>query len=176
MRGSLNRISIRSTGLTPNRGHVLADRFCFPCALGKTGLTVNKREGDGATSILVTRPLYGFYRADREAKPRSRLAFRPLHRAMGWCDAPNHPSYNQLVRLPFSTSHEEMWRQDALYDLIVVLDINISLRKTGRGSALFMHVARPGYLPTEGCIALSKPDFKQLLTGLSPNTRIQIGR
>ena len=175
LHGALNKICIKSSGQKQSRGHLLADKCAFPCALGKTGLTRTKQEGDGATPRLLTRPLYGFYRADREAKPRSRLPFYPLRSNMGWCDAPAHPSYNRLVHLPCPDSHENMWREDALYDLVLVLDINFSERIRGRGSALFIHVTRPGYLPTDGCIALSKPHLRQILNGLTRQTRIRIG-
>ncbi|WP_244574533.1 L,D-transpeptidase [Cohaesibacter sp. ES.047] len=148
----------------------------FPVALGRRGMTSKKREGDGGTPITVTRPLYGFYRADRENRPRSILPFTPIHAGMGWCDSPDHASYNRLVRLPFSTSHERMMREDNLYDLVVVLDINITKRTRNKGSALFMHVAREGYKPTEGCIALDKRDLRLVLAHMGPQTQIRIVR
>ena len=157
-----------------NHGYCVTGPYVFACALGKTGFTAFKREGDGATPVTQTKPLYGFYRPDREAKPSSALPFMPLSKSMAWCDATTHPSYNRLVKLPFGASHEILWRDDSLYDLLVVLDINISTRQKGRGSALFMHVAREGYKPTEGCIALAKPDLRLLLQSMSTNSHIRI--
>lgn len=137
-------------------------------------MTSSKREGDGATPIIVTKALYGFYRKDKGPKPNSQLAFLPIQQHWGWCDDAGHPNYNRLVSKPFGASHEELWRQDALYDLVVVLDINITHRIRGKGSALFMHVARDGFLPTEGCIALEKRDLYRLLTIMDSDTKIII--
>lgn len=83
---------------------------------------------------------------------------------MGWCDAPSDPNYNRQVRYPYRASAEALWRDDGLYDLVAVLDYNVRPRVRGRGSAIFMHVARPGYLPTEGCIALRKDHLRRLLS------------
>ena len=158
------------------KGVLCVGNKAVPCALGKRGLTAFKREGDGKTPIIKSRALFGFYRTDRENLPRCPLLFRPIRQDMVWCDDPDHPSYNRLARLPFGASCERMWRDDALYDLVVVLDINISQRKKHGGSALFMHVARNGHLPTEGCVALDKPDLRRLLTHLSHDTVISIAR
>lgn len=156
------------------KGFVIAHNMAFPCALGKSGMTATKREGDGATPILTTKPLYGFYRADRETKPKTHLDFIPVRRNWGWCDDVDHQSYNRRITKPFGASHEDMWRDDALYDLAVVLDINISQCVRGSGSALFMHVARENFAPTEGCIALKKRELRRLLTIMGRNTQIVI--
>ncbi|WP_373235774.1 L,D-transpeptidase family protein [Cohaesibacter celericrescens] len=169
-------ITIKKKPLSISQGHCITGSTVFACALGQTGQTAFKQEGDGATPLTHTRPLYGFYRPDRESKPRSTLPFIPISKSMGWCDAIDHPSYNRRVRLPFGASCEAMWRDDSLYDLVVVLDINITQRQKGRGSALFMHVAREGYKPTEGCIALAKQDLRLLLQVMTTNSRIQIIR
>ena len=159
-----------------SRGLLQLGNLIFPVALGRNGMTSHKREGDGATPITLTRPLFGFYRADRESRPCSALPFIPIRDDMGWCDAPDHPSYNRLVNLPFAASHECLKRDDSLYDLVVVLDINITKRVRGQGSALFMHVAREGYKPTEGCIALRKQDLRLVLNHMRPDTSLQIQR
>ena len=169
-------ITCRPKPANPSNGLLQIEKQIFPVSLGRSGLTSSKREGDGATPLLRTRPLYGFYRSDRENKPHSALPFLPIKKSMGWCDAPWHPNYNRLIKRPFKDSHEDMWRDDSLYDLVVVLDINMSTRRQGMGSALFMHVARPGYRPTEGCIALTKRDLRRLLTHIDRNTRIHITR
>jgi L,D-peptidoglycan transpeptidase YkuD (ErfK/YbiS/YcfS/YnhG family) len=92
----------------------------------------------------------------------------------GWCDAAGHRLYNRPVRLPFSASHEAMWREDGLYDLVVELDWNIRPRTQGRGSAIFMHVAQPGYSPTAGCVALGLRDLRRVLSAVSRNCRLVI--
>ena len=167
-------ITIRPKAGDPTRGILGFDKITVPCALGRSGMSITKREGNGATPILTTRPLYGFYRQDRGPKPRSGLPFTPTRPSMGWCDDPKSPNYNRAVTLPYSASAEHLWREDCLYDIILVLDINITSRIKGNGSALFMHVARPIYKPTEGCVGLKKSDLFRLLPFLSPQTRIRI--
>jgi L,D-peptidoglycan transpeptidase YkuD (ErfK/YbiS/YcfS/YnhG family) len=108
------------------------------------------------------------YRADRVASPESALPTEPIAPTDGWCDDPSHADYNRMVRLPHEGSCEELWRQDAVYDLIGVLGWNDAPIERGRGSAIFLHVARPDYAPTEGCVALALGDLRRLLSaGLS---------
>ena len=99
---------------------------------------------------------------------------RPIRPDDGWCDAPYHPRYNRPVGLPFAASHERLWRDDPLYDLVVVLDFNIRPRRQGAGSAIFMHVAKPDFAPTAGCIALQQADLERLLARCGPGTRLLI--
>jgi L,D-peptidoglycan transpeptidase YkuD (ErfK/YbiS/YcfS/YnhG family) len=137
-------------------------------ALGRGGVSGRKREGDGATpaGVLVLRRL--LYRADRIAIPRSPLPRAPLAPEDGWCDDPAHAEYNRQIRLPHPARHEELWRQDGVYDLIGVLGWNDAPVVRGSGSAIFLHVARPDFAPTEGCVALALPDLLALLAaGLS---------
>lgn len=147
----------------------------FPCALGRSGITTQKREGDGASPAGAFMLLGGFYRADRIPRPRTGLPMCPLGPQDGWCDAPKDPRYNQLVSLPFAAGHEKLWRDDQLYDVIVVLDQNIHPRIAGGGSAIFFHIAAPGFTPTEGCIAVSHATMQHALRFARPGSRIQIG-
>lgn len=146
-----------------------------PCALGRSGVTSRKREGDGASPRATLRPLALYVRADRGLPPASALPVRRIRPSDGWCDDPRHRRYNQPVHLPFGASHERMWRDDSLYDLVVDLDWNRRPAVRSRGSAIFLHVARPGLLPTEGCIALPKPVLRRILARMGPGTRIVIG-
>jgi L,D-peptidoglycan transpeptidase YkuD (ErfK/YbiS/YcfS/YnhG family) len=134
-----------------------------PCALGRAGCRARKREGDGATPVGRWPMLRVLYRPDRVPRPRTKLPARPIRESDGWCDAPADRNYNRPVRLPYPASAEAMWRHDGLYDLVVVLDYNVRPRLRGRGSAIFMHVAKPGYAPTEGCIALARPHLLRIL-------------
>jgi L,D-peptidoglycan transpeptidase YkuD (ErfK/YbiS/YcfS/YnhG family) len=135
----------------------------FPCALGRNGRRTGKREGDGATPIGEF-PLRSIrYRPDRGPRPPTWLSATPLRPNDGWCDAAEDRNYNRPVRHPYPASAEEMWRADGLYDLVVVMGYNDRPRVKGRGSAVFMHVARPGMLPTEGCVALTRPHLERLL-------------
>lgn len=147
----------------------------IPVALGPAGIRHDKREGDGATPAGTWRPRQVRWRADHGTRPATQLPVRTTRREDGWCDDPTDGRYNLPVTLPFAPSHEEMWRKDALYDLVVVLDHNARPRKARRGSAVFLHLAREGFEPTAGCIALRRADLKRLLAILTPRTRIKVG-
>ena len=137
-------------------------------AFGKGGIRRDKQEGDGATPLALLPLRRVLYRADRVPPPRCSVPVEPIAATDGWCDDPNRREYNQAVRLPFDGSHEELWRRDPVYDVIGVLGWNDAPVVKGRGSAIFLHVARPDYAPTEGCVALSLPDLTRLLAeGLS---------
>ncbi len=146
----------------------------FPCALGRSGAAPFHSEGDGTTPYGIWPLRCIFYRADRLPRPRSGLPVFPIRPDDGWCDAARDACYNQPVKLPFRASAEHLWREDHLYDLILVPGINDNPVITGRGSALFVHTARPGLLPTEGCIGLKRRDLVRLLPRLSPRSRLII--
>jgi len=146
----------------------------FACVLGKGGVRADKREGDGATPIgrfLLRRV---FYRPDRLAAPASKLPVVALAPSDGWCDDPTDAAYNRPVALPYPAGHEELWRADAVYDVIVQLGHNDDPVVKGAGSAVFMHVARPDRAPTEGCVALSLDDLLLVLEDCGPETAIVI--
>ncbi len=140
----------------------------YRAALGHGGISAQKQEGDGATprgTLPLRRVLY---RADRVPRPRCATGVLPLAPNDGWCDDPADRAYNTLVRLPFDGRHEALWRADAIYDVIGVLGWNDAPVVRGLGSAIFLHVARPDYAPTEGCVALALPDLMAALAaGLS---------
>jgi L,D-peptidoglycan transpeptidase YkuD (ErfK/YbiS/YcfS/YnhG family) len=145
---------------------------CYRAAIGKGGMVPRKTEGDGATPLGLLPLRRILYRADRVARPRAAVAVIPLAPHDGWCDDPADHAYNQPVRLPYAARAEELWRSDPLYDVIAVLGWNDSPIVRNAGSAIFLHVARPDYTPTEGCIALALPDLLAVLaTGL---TAIQV--
>jgi L,D-peptidoglycan transpeptidase YkuD (ErfK/YbiS/YcfS/YnhG family) len=157
-------ITVRRSPLDARRGLLRLEHLTIATALGRSGIGSGKREGDGKTPRSAMRLLYGFYRVDRIARPATRLPMLALKPGMLWCDAPNHPAYNRMVTAPFSASHETLMRDDHLYDVCLVMDWNINCRKRGGGSAIFLHLARPGYSPTEGCVAVSLPDMRRLLS------------
>lgn len=138
-------------------------------AVGSAGIAVKGGEGDGVTprGIFPVREI--FYRADRMAAPRTQLPLRLIQGDDGWCDAPDDPNYNRLVKLPYPASAEHMWREDHLYDLVAVLGYNDNPVVPGRGSAIFVHMARGDYAATHGCVALAYEDLlaaiEQLRTG-----------
>lgn len=159
----MKAITVRPSPSDPHQAILTIGGLTMRAALGRSGIGTFKREGDGLTPRHPLKLLYGFWRADRVARPATRLPMHSLSPRMIWCDAPQHPAYNRLSRLPMAASHESMCRGDHLYDLCVVLDWNVTQRQRGAGSAIFMHLAREGYKPTEGCIALAERDLRRLL-------------
>jgi L,D-peptidoglycan transpeptidase YkuD (ErfK/YbiS/YcfS/YnhG family) len=157
------------------RGNVLeVGAETFRCAVGRTGISTNKKEGDGTTPAGSFPFREVFYRADRLAMPQSHLPVRKLAKTDGWCDDPNDVNYNRLVSLPYAASHEELWRQDDVYDVIVVIGYNDRPVHPQAGSAIFIHVVEEGYIPTSGCIALSLADLLRVLPHLSLESTIRI--
>jgi L,D-peptidoglycan transpeptidase YkuD (ErfK/YbiS/YcfS/YnhG family) len=164
----LRRVLVmRAPKSTRAAGHLIAGPFIMPCALGAGGIRHAKREGDGGTPAGRFRLSGGFFRADRLHRPASALRLAALRRDCGWCDDPTATVYNRRVRLPLAKSHEAMWRQDRLYDVVVVIDYNMAPRRKGRGSAIFLHIAADNYAPTAGCVALSPRDMRRLLPRLA---------
>jgi len=137
-------------------------------------MRVRKREGDGATPAGAWRVRCVLYRADRVRHPRTALAIQAMRPDDGWCDAPADRNYNRLVKHPYPASAERLWRADGLYDVLVVLDYNERPRVRGGGSAIFVHVARPDYAPTEGCIALARRHLERLLERLGRRTALSV--
>jgi len=146
----------------------------FRCALGKGGITRDKQEGDGATPTgrFALRRL--LYRPDRLTPPECRLTAGAIAPDDGWCDDPNHSDYNLPVKLPHQARCERMWREDEVYDLVVPLGYNDDPPVPGKGSAIFLHVARPLYVPTEGCVALARKDLIALLEMLPDQSWIEV--
>ena len=146
------------------------------CALGKGGVVPasQKREGDGASPAGVWPVRRVWYRPDRGPPPETDIPAIALRPSDGWCDAPGDARYNQWVPLPYPARHERLWREDGLYDLIVELGYNDDPPVAGKGSAIFLHVARPGYLPTEGCVALAEGDLRAVLKQLRGASAIEI--
>jgi L,D-peptidoglycan transpeptidase YkuD (ErfK/YbiS/YcfS/YnhG family) len=167
-------IVVRKAPSHHNRAIVQFRGLTVPAAIGRSGRTAIKREGDGGTPIAVMKLLYGFMRSDRVRFLETPLSMKRTTRNMLWCDQPDDANYNRLVKAPFKTSHEEMMRSDGLYDICLVLDWNISSRRRNRGSAIFFHLIRPGYEPTAGCIAIGLPDMKRLIRHMHRGDLIKV--
>jgi len=161
-------ITVFSSPRDRHRGVLRCGSLVMPCALGRGGVTQMKREGDGATPAGRLRLKSLIVRRDRLPGPRSALPARALRRNDGWCEDHRHGRYNCPIRLPSAAGHETMWRDDRLYDIVGVLDWNLSPRIRGRGSAIFLHLCREGFGPTAGCIALRGPDLRRLLAAAGP--------
>jgi L,D-peptidoglycan transpeptidase YkuD (ErfK/YbiS/YcfS/YnhG family) len=144
----------------------------FRCALGRDGIRSDKREGDGGTPTGCFPLRRVLFRADRMAHPATGLPASAIAQDDGWCDDPRDAAYNRPVRLPYAASHEKLWRDDSVYDVIVVLGHNDDPVIPDAGSAVFLHVARPNYEPTEGCVALAVGDLLRLLADCAPGDRL----
>lgn len=144
------------------------------CAIGRAGIARKQAEGDGVTPIGEWPIRRVLYRADRLARPETRLPLAELRPSAGWCDAPDDPRYNTQIELPCAASHEALWRKDRLYDAIAVLGFNDMPVRAGEGSAIFLHIAREGYASTEGCVALALPDLLDVLRAAAPGSTVRI--
>jgi len=146
----------------------------YRCALGSGGVSYRKEEGDGITPAGMFQLRRVFFRSDRLDAPRTRLPVTALRPTDGWCDYPEHKNYNQHVMLPFDGDHEALWRDDYIYDLIVVVGHNDQPVVRGKGSAVFIHIAAPNYKETKGCIAFSKTHLLEILDQWSAESKLEI--
>ena len=174
----LDEICVRANRDDPCRGALTAGGDVFAVALGRGGIAREKREGDGVTPAGRFALREVRYRADRLDAPDCGLPLSAIGPRDGWSDDPADPHYNRLVRHPEegerALSAERLWREDHLYDVIVVVGHNDAPPVPGAGSAIFMHLAREGYTPTEGCVALARDDLVALLARLGPQTELVI--
>jgi len=143
-------------------------------AIGPGGIALKGGEGDGITPRGSWPVREIFYRADRIARPRTALPLRTMARDDGWCDAPGDINYNRLVKLPYPAGAETMWREDHLYDLVAVLGFNDDPVVQGKGSAIFLHLARPDYSATHGCVALAREDAIAAVEQLRPGDQVVV--
>ncbi|CAN0194319.1 unnamed protein product [Discosporangium mesarthrocarpum] len=141
----------------------------YRCAVGRSGISVDKTEGDGVSPVGKFDIVNVLYRADRGRTPETSIPVAPIAAADGWCDDPAHPDYNRPVSLPHRASCETLWRDDALYDLVVVTSHNNDPVIPGAGSAIFIHIAGGAdYPPTEGCVAFAREDLEAILRDWMP--------
>jgi L,D-peptidoglycan transpeptidase YkuD (ErfK/YbiS/YcfS/YnhG family) len=153
---------------------MLAGPLAIPVALGRGGIKANKREGDGGTPRGYFRLKRLWWRADRGPRPMTQLPVRRIGPDDAWCEDPADRRYNQPIHRSANEPGDRLWRDDRLYDLIVELDHNTRPRVAGRGSAVFIHIARPEFAPTAGCVALASGALSKLLGRLGQKTRIHI--
>jgi L,D-peptidoglycan transpeptidase YkuD (ErfK/YbiS/YcfS/YnhG family) len=168
-------VRIRAAAGDTSRGWLTAGRQIIPVALGRGGIKANKREGDGGTPRGRFQPLRLWWRADRHPRPPTFLPVRAIRLEDAWCEDPASRHYNRPVRLPQDRGGDRLTRDDHLYDFIVEIDHNNTPRVAGRGSAVFLHLARDNFAPTAGCVSMTKSAMLHLLARLGPETRITIG-
>jgi L,D-peptidoglycan transpeptidase YkuD (ErfK/YbiS/YcfS/YnhG family) len=155
-------------------GYLKYKNFKFRCALGKNGIKKKIKEGDNITPKGKFKLIKIYYRQDKIKKIKSSIKKIKIKKNMGWCDDPKSNFYNQQIKLPSKFGHEKLYRNDRIYDLLVVLNYNTKPIIKNKGSAIFIHIAKKNYKPTAGCIALKKIDLIRLLQIIKKNTKINI--
>jgi len=171
---SLSLLRVRTRPGSRSRGVLLAGPLAAMVVLGRSGVRANKREADGATPRGRFRVLRLWWRADRQPRPQTLLAVRRISPHLAWCESPGDRRYNRPFRRALAEEGDRLWRDDHLYDFIIEIDHNTCPRVAGRGSAVFVHVARSERSPTAGCVALAASDLRRLLARIGPRTRIAI--
>jgi len=175
-RAALSFIRVRARPGRPTQGLLFAGPLAIPVALGRSGIRADKREGDGGTPRGRFHALRLWWRADRRPRPKTLLPVRRIGAHDAWCEDPRDRRYNRPFRRAAHEAGDRLRREDALYDLVVEIDHNTRPRVAGRGSAVFIHVARPGFAPTAGCVALGAADLRRIAPRLSRKTTIIICR
>ncbi len=171
----LSLVRIRARAGNSRQGWLTADGLAIPVALGRGGILANKREGDGGTPRGTFHPRQLWWRADRHSRPQTLLPARAIRPEDAWCEDPADRHYNQPIRLERDTPGDRLTRKDHLYDFIIEIDHNTRPRVAGRGSAVFLHLARENFGPTAGCVSMTEAAMLRLLRRLGPATRIEIG-
>ena len=156
-------------------GYLNYKNFKFRCALGKNGIKKKVKEGDFITPKGKYKLIKIYYRPDRIKKINSPLKKIKIKKNMGWCDDVNSKYYNKQIKINDKISHEKLYRNDNVYDIIVVLNYNLNPIIKGKGSAIFLHVAKKNYSKTQGFIALKKNELLNLVSKIRKNTQIKIG-
>jgi len=171
----LSMVRIRARAGNSRQGWLTAGGMTIPVSLGRGGILANKREGDGGTPRGIFHPRRLWWRADRHKRPQTHLAVRAIRPEDAWCEDPGDRHYNRPIRRIGEQPGDRLARKDHLYDFIVEIDHNTTPRIAGRGSAVFLHLARENFGPTAGCISMTRSSMLQLLRRLGPQTRIIIG-
>ena len=158
-----------------NKNYLTFKDYKAKCALGKRGIGIKRKEGDLITPKGRYKIRLILYRKDRLNKIQTKLKKVIIKKNMGWCDDPLSKNYNKLIKLPSRYSYEKLYKKENLYDIILVLNYNINPTIRGKGSAIFIHVAKKNYKKTEGCIALKKKHLLKIIKELKKNTKVMIG-
>ena len=149
-------------------------KYKLRCSVGKRGISIKKREGDKKTPKGEFRLKYILYRKDRIFKLKTKLKKIPINKKMGWCDDPNSDDYNKIINYPFKFSAEKLWKKENIYDIIIVIDYNLNPIIKNKGSAIFLHIAKKKYQPTNGCIAVNKKNIRLIISTINKKTKLKI--
>jgi L,D-peptidoglycan transpeptidase YkuD (ErfK/YbiS/YcfS/YnhG family) len=167
-------LTVQADSADSSLGWAILGARRWRCAVGAGGVREDKVEGDGATPAGTFPLRHIYFRNDRLVLPPHALPARPISRHDGWCDDPRSGSYNRLVRIPNDWSHEKMWREDGLYDLVIVVGYNDDPPEGEWGSAIFLHIARDDMAGTRGCVAFARNDLLELLPLITKETRLRV--
>ena len=155
-------------------GYIQYKNLKFRCALGKAGIKKKEKEGDNVTPKGIFKITSMYYRPDKIKNIITAVKKIKIKKNIGWCDDPNSHFYNQQISLPIKFGHEKLYRNDSLYDLILVLNYNVNPIIKNKGSAIFIHISKKNYKKTKGCIALKKKHLIELISKIKKNTKIKI--
>ena len=156
-----------------NKNYLTYNKLKVKCAIGKKGIGYKKKEGDFVTPRGEFKIKYILYRKDR-VKFTTKLKKKVIKKSMGWCDDPKSKYYNKLIKLPFIYKHEKLYKKENIYDIILVLNYNMSPIKKNKGSAIFIHVAKNNFRKTEGCVAIKKVKLIKIIKEINSNTKVKI--
>ena len=148
--------------------------YRIKCALGKRGIGTKKKEGDLITPKGLYKIRFILYRKDRVKNLKTKKKKLIIKKNMGWCNDSNSKSYNKLIKLPFKFNYEKLFRSDRIYDIVLVLNYNMSPIKKNKGSAIFIHIAKKNFKSTEGCVAIKKKDLQKIASEIKNNTKVKI--
>ena len=149
-------------------------KYKLRCSIGKRGISIKKREGDKKTPKGEFRLKYILYRKDRIFNFKTKLKKIAINKKMGWCDDPNSVYYNKIINYPFKFSAEKLWKKENIYDIIIVIDYNLNPVIKNKGSAIFLHIAKKKYQPTNGCIAVNKKNIRLITSTINKKTKLKI--
>jgi len=155
-------------------GYLEFKKLKLRCSLGKAGIKKKIKEGDNITPRGVFKIIKVYYRADKIDKIETQIKKIKIKKKIGWCDDPRSVFYNKQIKLPNKFSHEKLYRNDNIYDLILVLNYDMNPIIKNKGSAIFIHVAKNNYQPTHGCIGLKKKHLLTILKKIKKNTKVKI--
>ena len=157
-----------------NKNFLTYKDYKVKCAIGKRGIGKKRREGDLITPKGLFKIKKVYFRKDKVRGLKTKFSMKAITKNMGWCNDPKSNKYNQLIKYPFPFNAEKLYRNDNIYDIVIVLDFNSKPIKKNKGSAIFLHVAKKNYKPTRGCVAIKKNELKKLLKLFTLQTRIKI--
>ena len=156
-----------------NKNYLTYNKLKVKCAIGEKGIGYKRKEGDLITPRGQFNIKYILYRRDR-VKVSTKLRKKVIKKNMGWCDDPKSSHYNKLVKLPFNYNYEKLYKNENIYDIILVLNYNMNPVKKNKGSAIFIHVAKNNFKRTKGCVAIKKISLIKLIKKINPYTKVKI--